>query len=629
MFHRDRVTHFIRSYRFKLVAMLALVLLLTIFWLFYLAPQLKAIPTNFTYTADTLSLDNLFDSELKKYQGQYISKTNFGYKVLAKNPLYLTIENYFNVSTLSNRPIASFVRHYYINPKTGQHVAPIGKRQRAGYLFAPRYVGTKPFTYWHVNYDAPAQMHFIKREKIAGLTVSRYQALYTADQTKNLTYLPLVPSQRGVITKVNLQLWIEPVSGWLVKYQDNSIAYFYDRKTGAILSPWNNFSNVYTQTSVRQQVHTATILKWKILFIDFVIPLILFTLSTWLFWLILRQREVNFYQPILFFKNHAHTMINIVGVAAILFVIVSLIQVLLVRKAPQQYLVGIAPWNMGPDSLQAIRGFKKGLAEHGFIEGKNIKYLVRNADSDINKQINIIQYFLDKNVAAIFTLTTPGTLVAKSITNTTPIIFTNVVYPVESNLIKSVKNSGNNLVGVRSYIPPAVQFNTFEKIYPKVKVIGFVHHRGDPDSDLQYIEFKKVLDKRDIKLINIAAIDVTDLTQQLQTLKFDTLYLACDSFSQHVGNSIVARFSEERKIPTFSCDIGGVQAGLLIGNTPDNYSDAKLAGRKVSLILIGADPAWLDTETPRQSLVVANATTAHLLGLIIPMPIVNVIIRTK
>ena len=41
--------------------------------------------------------------------------------------------------------------------------------------------------YWHINYDAPAPLKFINKEKMGGLIVYHYKAHYEADQTADLT----------------------------------------------------------------------------------------------------------------------------------------------------------------------------------------------------------------------------------------------------------------------------------------------------------------------------------------------------------------------------------------------------------------------------------------------------------
>lgn len=593
-------------------------------WFLWIAPYIKKIPDDFSYSADVLSLDNFYDEKTHKFEGEQISKTIFNYSVVGKKSDCLVIQNVFDVRTLNdNQPIFSAKRLYFIDPYTGQHVAVIGEKKRDGYLFAPRYANQQGFHYWHINYDASAPLEFVDKEKMDGLTVYHYQAHYEADQTVNLTYLPGVPKKRGVRAKVNLQLWIEPISGWLVQYQDNTLAYYYDRATGKALNPWNQFSNRYTQGSVAQQVKIAKCLKWKMLAVDFGVPIIFLMLAIALLrCLFVLSKIRDFSMPT---KKSIVTAMHpiLLVIIVILIIIIAIEEVYLIffqNKPIHEFKIGISQWNDNPKFVEIVRGFKKGLEINGFQEGKNITFIEKNPNSNIEKQINIIQFFVKEKVDLIFTLTMQGTMIAKGITNQIPIVFSAVIYPQKANLIASLRSSGNNLVGTRNYIAPTRQFYLFQSVYPNTKVLGFVRRKREHGSSIQYEEYKEMLDQQHIKIIDIAAIDAEDLLQQLQSQKdkYQALYLACDTLMHNNGGKVATDFSIKNKIPSFSCEKENVQQGALMGYVVDSYSIGKLAGEKAALILQGAEPSWLHTEAPLQGQLIINATTARLLGAEIP-----------
>ena len=244
-----------------------------LFWFFFVIPNLFKLQKDFTYEAEVLSSDNFYNEAKGEFSGASISATKFSYSVIGEQNGVLTIKNTFDVHKLTGEPIFSVERLYGIDPITGKHVAGFGDKNRDGYLFAPK--GLKkgePFTYWHINYDGPAHMQFAGEETINGLTVYRYETHYegvTIDQTKNLGFLPGVGVTRGVNLDPYLQLWIEPQTGTLINYKDETTAYYYDLQTGKRLYPWNKFSNTFKHSSITTQVEIA---KQKKLFI-FVINL--------------------------------------------------------------------------------------------------------------------------------------------------------------------------------------------------------------------------------------------------------------------------------------------------------------------------------------------------------------------
>ena len=261
----------------RFIIPICVILLIIIFLSFFVVKfYLERIPDNFYYEAEIFSLDNFYDVELGDFFSEQISKTKFSYEAISRKDDILAIKNLFRVRTIPGDKIFEVERLYGIDRFTGEHVLGYGDRDREGYLFAPK--GLKKgqsFIYWHINYDSPARMKFQGEEELYGLKVYRYEEDYHADQTKNLLHLPLVGKERGVELDINLQTWIEPVTGRLIKYEDNTIAYYYDLETKERIHPWNKFNNRYEEDSVKKQVSIAKREKIKIIFVSKIIPSIL------------------------------------------------------------------------------------------------------------------------------------------------------------------------------------------------------------------------------------------------------------------------------------------------------------------------------------------------------------------
>ena len=604
---------------------IAFVLLIAILpWLFLLAPELKKIPGDFSYEADVFSLDNFYDEEKGKFLGKNISKTKFLYETISQEGDVLVIKNVFDVRQLTGEKIFAVERIYGIDAKTGRHVKGHGDKDRSGFLFAPMRSNKGEYVYWHINYDAPANMVFQGVEKIIGLSVYRYESNYEADQTENLGHLPGVPESRGVRLDINLQVWIEPVSGRMVKYEDKTLAYYYDIQTGERLNPWNNFNNKFTKSSIADQVRISQKAKLRILLIDFIVPA-LFGLGAlaMISWVYLGRKKI------LIPKKEGS---KIEGKKRWIRVLVTVIVIILVAvggfiavtttilRQDKITTISIARWVSNPEFDRNIEGFKDGLAENGYVEGKNIKFIIENPQADLEVQQNIVESFVEAEVDLIYSLTTPGTLVAKGVTSRIPIVFSIVTYPLETNVIGSLNSSGNNLVGTRNYVSPSKQYFAFESIYPHTKTLAFVHRKGEPNSVIQYNEFRKLLGDRGLTLLDIAAVDLDDMREQLESNLdvIDSMYSACDTLIQSGGEEVVIEYSMKYKKPSFTCNKDGVVKGALVGNITDFYTIGKISGEKAALILQGSEPTWLLTESPREDYIIINKKTSEELGITIP-----------
>ncbi len=272
----------LKSFR-KIIIIVGLLILFCLVWLWIIAPRFLKLHKDFSYKADIFSLDNFYDEIKQQFSGEKRSVTKFSYEVTDEKDGVLTVKNLFDVRKVTGEKIFAVERLYGIDPNTGKHVSGYGDEAREGYLFAPRNLKKgESFTYWHINYDGPAHMVFVGEESLFRLPIYHYETHYEGikiDQTANLGFLPDVGKTRGVILEPHLELWIEPVSGHMVKYTDDTIAYYYDLKTGVKLNPWNHFSNSYTPESISDQVKLAKQEKLMIRLIDFVVPALLALLA--------------------------------------------------------------------------------------------------------------------------------------------------------------------------------------------------------------------------------------------------------------------------------------------------------------------------------------------------------------
>ncbi|OGZ05188.1 MAG: hypothetical protein A2845_02610 [Candidatus Lloydbacteria bacterium RIFCSPHIGHO2_01_FULL_49_22] len=301
------------------------VLLFVPLWYFLVAPYLLMIPSDFTYKADMVSVDNFYDASIGEFGAEQYSKTDFSYEVVSYAGFIFTIKNIFHVASLDGKTIFRAEPLYGINALNGQHVRGAGDRDRDGYLFAPRWLkGGSSFTYWHASNNTPSQMKYVGEETLYGLKVFKYQKsnIEPTDQTELMGFLPGVPETRGVKLSSDLFMWIEPISGHVVKMEDFSIDYFYfDIKTGERSLPYNQFLNTYTDESVRAHVQMAEQERNKIIFFQFGVPFLLLLLVLFMLMYIRQVTMVkNFWR-----ENWIALIIFIVSIA-ITFVVYYLFE---------------------------------------------------------------------------------------------------------------------------------------------------------------------------------------------------------------------------------------------------------------------------------------------------------------
>jgi putative ABC transport system substrate-binding protein len=87
-----------------------------------------------------------------------------------------------------------------------------------------------------------------------------------------------------------------------------------------------------------------------------------------------------------------------------------------------------------PESLAA---FNRGLAEAGYVVGRNVNLEYRSAENDSDRLRMLVAEFVRQQVAVIVTTTGTAASAAKAATQTIPIVFSAAGDPVQEGLVAS------------------------------------------------------------------------------------------------------------------------------------------------------------------------------------------------
>src|SRR5262249_9181967 len=157
-------------------------------------------------------------------------------------------------------------------------------------------------------------------------------------------------------------------------------------------------------------------------------------------------------------------------------------------RAQQAAMPVIAVHHLGsPEAnVSVMAAFRRGLAETGYIEGRNVAIEFRWAHNDPSRLPELAADLVRDRVAVI---ATPGsvvsTLAAKTATTTIPIVFNTGADPVEVGLVTSLNKPGGNLTGV-SYMNTelaAKRLGMLHELLPKAARFALLVERNNPSND--------------------------------------------------------------------------------------------------------------------------------------------------
>ena len=269
-----------------------------------------------------------------------------------------------------------------------------------------------------------------------------------------------------------------------------------------------------------------------------------------------------------------------------------------------------------------IEGFRQGLRELGYIEGKNIIIEWRSSEGKPERRIELAAELVRLKVDVIVSAGPTVTRAIKEATSTIPIVMGQDTDPVGSGFVASLARPGGNITGLAALAPEmsGKQLDLLKEIVPKlsrVAIIGNSTNPGDAQALREtvlaagsievYLRYLDVLDPKDIEpVLRAAAKGHADALLML-------------------GNPIlnlqrqkVVELAAKHRLPTAYARPEYVEAGGLMyygTNYPDLF---RRAATYVDKILKGAKPADLPVEQPTKFELIINLKAAKQIGLTIP-----------
>jgi putative ABC transport system substrate-binding protein len=278
-----------------------------------------------------------------------------------------------------------------------------------------------------------------------------------------------------------------------------------------------------------------------------------------------------------------------------------------------------------PDAMaDRLRGFRRGLAETGYVEGDNVIILYRWGENKVDRLPELAAELVGRRVTVIIgSGGIPAILAAKAATTTVPVVFIVSEDPVRLGLVKSLARPEGNLTGINFYNSELVakQLELLRELVPQgIAVAVFVNpaNANTFEATSRDIEPAARAMGLEIKLLRASTSREIDAAfASLGSEQPNALFIGNDAFFNSRRVQFVQLAAHHRLPAIYSgreySEIGGlISYGTNIG---DAYRQAGLyAGR----ILKGAKPGDLPVVQSSKFELVINHQTARTLGLSVP-----------
>ena len=278
------------------------------------------------------------------------------------------------------------------------------------------------------------------------------------------------------------------------------------------------------------------------------------------------------------------------------------------------------------NSLYAVDAFRKGLAETGHVEDRNVTVEYHWLEGEFERLPALMADLVRRPVAVIATIN--NTLIAttaKGATATIPIVFSVGADPVKSGLVASFARPGGNATGINYFALEvlAKRLELLHALAPKpTRVAILVNQANGPSATVTVRTVEDAARSIGLRTRVLTASTSHEIDAAFASLADEradnVLLVAPDGFFQSHSEQLVALTARD-KIPAAYPDGTTVRAGGLMSYGTDGVDMYRHVGVYTGHILKGAKPADLPIQQSTKFEFVINRETAKALELEIPV----------
>lgn len=279
--------------------------------------------------------------------------------------------------------------------------------------------------------------------------------------------------------------------------------------------------------------------------------------------------------------------------------------------------IGIAQIVEHP-ALNAVRdAVIEVVEENGYEEGKDVEFLLRNAQGDFNNALSIAQTFKSQNVDLVVPIATPTAQAAAEVFSETPVVVSAVTNLVEAGLVDDYSNYENpenngNITGVTDMTPVEKQIELITDLRPGVEKIGIVFNPGEANSRYLNSIAEEVAGEMGIEIAKATANKTSEVKLAADSLKgrVDAIWVSTDN-TVVSALPAVSEVARNENIPLVTADPTTIQDGPVAAFGWSYARHGRICGEVVVRVLEGEKP----NEIPIQELAQTEENISMALNL--------------
>lgn len=288
--------------------------------------------------------------------------------------------------------------------------------------------------------------------------------------------------------------------------------------------------------------------------------------------------------------------------------------------AEGSFKIGISQFAQHGSLENCKEGFLLGLAEGGFVEGKNLEIDYQNAEADMGNVNTIAQGFVANKVDLMCAVATPSAQACfnAALKTEIPTIYTAVTDPIAAELAAADQVPTGNITGTSDKLPIEAQLKMIRQLLPEAKTIGIIYTTSEVNSESSIKEYEAKAPEYGFTLETAGVATIADVPSAA-----DMLLNKVDCLNNLTDNTVVSALptildkAAKKKIPVFGSEIEQVKIGCLASEGINYLELGKETGRMAAKVLKGESAKDMKYATVTESSLYLNTKVAEALGVTI------------
>ena len=280
-----------------------------------------------------------------------------------------------------------------------------------------------------------------------------------------------------------------------------------------------------------------------------------------------------------------------------------------------------------PGGVSEMDALRAGLAELGWVEDRNVHIDVRWPGGDLERIQEMAKELIALRPDILLARSTPTTAAFRRESENIPIVFVNIIEPVEQGFVQNFARPGGNITGLTSFesMIGGKWLQLIKDVDPRITRVAVIFNpQTAPFAGLFVRSIEAAAPGLAVEVITMSVASDADIEVAMMAFARRPgggLVAIPDSFTAEHREQVIAQAARNR-LPALFSNLVSTSSGGLMAYAVDTRDLMHRAAGYVDRILKGEKPTELPVQQPAKFELSINLKTAKALGLMVPLSLI-------